>query len=104
MNVGERDLPFGQPSNCVVAVCEGEKHLFHRNRHRVFGKSCPRHGLGVFGFKDTTEQSPVDGPRLDGFGMVGALAVHALLADVDLPAAEIGGGWFHGFRGLGFGG
>jgi hypothetical protein len=30
--------------------------------------------------------------------MVGALAVHTLLADVELPAAEIGWGWFHGFR------
>ena len=58
-------------------------------------------GLGVFGLKDSSEQGPVDGPRLDGFGAVGAAAVHALLADVDLPAAEIGGGWFHG---LGVGG
>ena len=47
--------------------------------------------------EDSTEQGPVHGPRLDGFGAVGAVAVHALLADVDLPAAEIGGGWFHGF-------
>ena len=53
-------------------------------------------GLGVFGLEDATEQGPVHGPRLDGFGAVGAVAVHALLADVDLPAAEIGGGWFHG--------
>ena len=51
--------------------------------------------------KDATEQGPVHGPRLDGFGAVGAAAVHALLADVDLPAAEIGGGWVHG---LGVGG
>ena len=55
----------------------------------------------VFGLKDTTEQGPVHGPRLDGFGAVGAVAVHALLADVYLPATEIGGGWFHG---LGVGG
>ena len=48
--------------------------------------------------KDSSEQGPVHGPRLDGFGSVGAVAVHALLADVDLPAAEIGGGWFHGLR------
>ena len=46
--------------------------------------------------EDATEQGPVHGPRLDGFGAVGAAAIHALLADVDLPAAEIGGGWFHG--------
>ena len=52
--------------------------------------------LGVFGLKDSSEQGPVHGPSLDGFGAVGAGAVHALLADVDLPAAEIGGGWFHG--------
>jgi hypothetical protein len=29
--------------------------------------------------------------------MVGLGAVDALLADVQLPAAEIGGGWFHRF-------
>jgi len=51
----------------------------------------------VFGLEDATEQGPVHGPRLDGFGAVGLAARHALLADVDLPAAEIGGGWFHGF-------
>ena len=51
--------------------------------------------------EDSTEQGPVHGPRLDGFGAVGAVAVNALLADVNLPAAEIGGGWFHG---LGVGG
>ena len=50
----------------------------------------------VFGLEDSSEQGPVHGPRLDGFGAVGAVAVHALLADVNLPAAEIGGGWFHG--------
>ena len=55
----------------------------------------------VFGLEDSSEQGPVHGPRLDGFGAVGAVAVHALLADVDLPAAEIGWGWFHG---LGVGG
>ena len=58
-------------------------------------------GLGVFGLEDATEQGPVHSPRRNGFGAVGAVAVHALLADVDLPAAEIGGGWFHG---LGVGG
>ena len=65
VNVGERDLAFGQPSNCVVAIFEGEKHLFHWNRHRVFGKFCPRHrlvfrGVGIstsfnrFSFKNST--------------------------------------------------
>ena len=42
------------------------------------------------------KQYPVHTPWADSFGMVGAGAVDALLADVDLPAAEIGGGWFHG--------
>jgi hypothetical protein len=56
---------------------------------------------GVFGLKDSSEQGPVHGPRLDSFGAVGAVAVYALLADVYLPAAEIGWGWFHG---LGVGG
>ena len=47
--------------------------------------------------KDKTEQRPVDSPLADGFGMVGLDAVHALLADVNLPAFEIDWGWFHGF-------
>ncbi len=46
--------------------------------------------------EDTTEQGPVDGPRLDGFGAVGAVAVDALLANVELPASEIGWCGFHG--------
>ena len=46
--------------------------------------------------EDSTEQGPVHGPRLDGFGFVGAVAVDALLADVQLPASEIGGCGFHG--------
>lgn len=95
VNVSEGDLPFGQPSNCVVAILKGEEHLFHRNRHRVFGKSCPRHGLGFFGLKNKTEQSPVDSPMADGFAFVGAVAVDALLADMNLPASEIGGCGFH---------
>ena len=47
--------------------------------------------------EDSSEQGPVDGPRLDGFGMVGFCAVNALLADVQLPASEIGWCGFHGF-------
>ena len=47
--------------------------------------------------EDTTEQGPVNGPRLDGFGFVGSVAVDALLADMQLPASEIGWGGFHGF-------
>ena len=49
--------------------------------------------------KDATEQGPVDGPRLDGFGFVGAVAVDALLTDMQLPASEIGWGGFHGIGG-----
>ena len=52
---------------------------------------------GVFGLKNSTEQGPVDGPSLDGFAFVGSVAVDALLADVNLPASEIGGCGFHGF-------
>ena len=51
---------------------------------------------GVFGLKDSTEQGPVHGPRLDGFGFVGSVAVDALLADMQLPASEIGWCGFHG--------
>ena len=86
-----------KPSDDLQSFIVGYQHGGAFFGHLVLG-SYPGHGLGVFGLKDTTEQGPVDGPRLDGFGMVGAAAIHALLADVDLPAAEIGGGWFHGFR------
>ena len=51
---------------------------------------------GVFGLEDATEQGPVDGPRLDGFGTVGSVAVDALLSDMQLPASEIGWCGFHG--------
>ena len=47
--------------------------------------------------EDSTEQGPVDGPRLDGFGFVGAVAVDASLADMQLPASEIDRCGFHGF-------
>jgi len=47
--------------------------------------------------EDSTEQGPVHGPRLDGFGTVGSVAVDALLADVELPASEIDRCGFHGF-------
>ena len=47
--------------------------------------------------EDATEQGPVHGPRLDGFALVGAVAVDALLTDVQLPASEIGRCSFHGF-------
>jgi hypothetical protein len=51
---------------------------------------------GVFGLEDSTKQGPVDGPRLDGFGFVGSVAVDALLTDVQLPASEIDRCGFHG--------
>ena len=51
---------------------------------------------GVFGLKDATEQGPVHGPSLDGFAFVGAVAVDASLADMQLPASEIGWCGFHG--------
>ena len=47
--------------------------------------------------KDTTEQGPVHGPSLDGFGFVGTVAVDALLAYVQLPASEIDWCGFHRF-------
>jgi hypothetical protein len=63
----------------------------------AFGPSIlPIPSSGVFGLEDATEQGPVDGPSLDGFGFVGAIAVDALLADVNLPASEIGWCGFHG--------
>jgi hypothetical protein len=64
----------------------------------AFGPSIlPIPWSGVFGLKDATEQGPVDGPSLDGFGTVGAVAVDAFLADMQLPASEIGRCGFHGF-------
>ena len=84
------------PSNDLISFVVSNQHGFAILGHLVLG-SYPGHDLGVFGLKDSSEQGPVDGPRLDGFGAVGAVTVHALLADVNLPAAEIGGGWFHGF-------
>jgi len=44
-----------------------------------------------------TEQYPVDRERLDGFGVIGLWAVDASLADVQLPAAEVGWVWVHRF-------
>ena len=53
---------------------------------------------GVFSLEDSTEQGPVDGPSLNGFAFVGAVAVDALLADVQLPASEIDRCGFHGVK------
>ena len=63
----------------------------------AFGPSIlPIPWSGVFGLKDATEQGPVIGPSLDGFAFVGAVAVDAFLADMQLPASEIGWCGFHG--------
>ena len=83
------------PSNDLHSFVVGYQHGFVLLGHLVLG-AYPGHGLGVFGLKDATEQGPVHSPRRNGFGAVGAVAVNALLADVNLPAAEIGGRWFHG--------
>ena len=91
---------WSPPSDYLQPFHISYQHGFAILGHLVLG-SYPWHGLGVFGLKDATEQGPVHGPRLNSFGAVGAVAVHALLADVNLPAAKIGGGWFHG---LGVGG
>ena len=84
-----------EQSNDLQSFHIGNQHGSAFFGHLVLG-AYPGHGLGVFGLEDATEQGPVHGPRLDGFGAVGAVAVHALLADVNLPASKIGGGWFHG--------
>ena len=47
--------------------------------------------------EDSSEQGVVDSPSTDGFGVVGFLAVDAFLADMQLPASEIGWCGFHGF-------
>ena len=84
-----------EQSNDLQSFHISNQHGFAVLGHLVLGAYLG-HGLGVFGLKDSSEQGPVHGPRLDGFGAVGLAARHALLADVYLPAAEIGGGWFHG--------
>ena len=101
--VGEPGVVFGVPHFKQRNIPSNDLHSFLVSNHHglaVFGHSVlgsyPGHGLGVFGLEDSSEQGPVHSPRRNGFGAVGAVARHALLADVDLPAAEIGGGWFHG--------
>jgi hypothetical protein len=44
------------------------------------------------------KQHPIYPKGGNGFSVVGGEASGTSLADVQLPAAEIGGGWFHGFR------
>ena len=47
--------------------------------------------------EDSSEQGVVNSPMADGFGVVGLGAIHALLADVNLPASEVGRCGFHRF-------
>ena len=47
--------------------------------------------------EDSSEQGVVHSPSTDSFGVVGLGAIHALLADVNLPASEVGWCGFHGF-------
>ena len=49
-----------------------------------------------FSVEDMAEQYPIYPEGGNGFGVVRGEAGGTRLADVDLPAAEIGGGWFHG--------
>jgi len=101
--VGEPGVVLGVPhivfgniaSNDLHSFLVGNQYLYPVLGHLVLG-SYPGHRSCVFGLEDSTEQGPVHSPRRNGFGTVGLAAIHALLADVDLPAAEIGGGWFHG--------
>ena len=74
----------------VVKIRTGSPGSGIRSKHFTHSMS------GVFGLEDSTEQGPVDGPSLDGFAFVGAVAVDALLADMQLPASEIGWCGFHG--------
>ena len=88
-----------EPSHGVVAIVQSDEDLLHFVRHRFRGKACPFHSLGFFGVKDMAKQYPIYPKGGNGFGMVRGKAGRTSLADVDLPAAEIGGGWFHGFGG-----
>ena len=100
VDVGEcwcRVIP--KPCHGVVAIEQGDKHLLHEVGHGLRGYACPFHGLCFFSVEDMAKQYPVHTPWADGFGMVGAGAVDAFLADVELPASEIGWCGFHGFGG-----
>ena len=77
---------------------QGNEDLLHFLGHGFRGQACPFHGLGFFGVKDVAQQYPIYPKGGNGFGMVGGEAGGTRLADVDLPAAEIGWCWFHRFR------
>ena len=98
VDVGEcwcRVIP--EPSNGVVAIVQGDEYFLHKVGHGLRGYACPFHSLGFFGVKDMAKQYPIYPKGGNGFGMVGGEASGTSLADVELPAAEIGWGWFHGF-------
>jgi len=97
VNVGERlRLRSNQPSHGVIAIVQSDKHLLHEVGHGLRGYACPFHSLGFFGVKDMAKQYPIYPKGGNGFSVVGGEASGTSLADVQLPAAEIGGGWFHG--------
>ena len=97
VDVGEcwcRVIP--KPCHGVVAIEQGDKHLLHEVGHGLRGYACPFHSLGFFGVKDMAKQYPIYPKGGNGFGVVGGEAGGTSLSNVNLPAAEIGGGWFHG--------
>ena len=77
---------------------QGNEDLLHFLGHGFRGQACPFHGLGFFGVEDMAKQYPIYPEGGNGFGVVRGEAGGTSLADVNLPAAEIDGGWFHGFR------
>ena len=96
VDVGEcwcRVIP--KPCHGVVAIEQGDEYLLHLGGHRFRGYACPFHGLGFFGVEDMAKQYPIYPKGGNGFSVVGGEASGTSLADVQLPAAEIGGGWFH---------
>ena len=99
VDVGEGlRLRSNEPSNGKVAIMQGDEYLFHLVRHGLRCKACPFHSLGFFSVKNMAKQYPVHSPWPYGFGMVRGKGSGRSLADVQLPAAEINRGWFHGFR------
>ena len=87
---------ISKPCHGVVAIVQGDEYLLHKVGHSLLGQACPFHGLCFFGVEDMAKQYPVHTPWADSFGMVRGKAGRTSLADVDLPASEIGWGWFHG--------
>ena len=98
VDVGEGlRLRANKPCHGVIAIVQGDEYFFHLVGHRFRCYACPFHGLGFFGVEDMAKQYPIYPKGGNGFSVVGGEASGTSLADVQLPAAEIGGGWFHGF-------